>query len=155
MFKKEAEDINKHFSREDIHKVKKHMKRCAISLIMEMQIKTTRYSCKKEWIWVSCCEVNELRACYTKWSKSGREKQISYINTYIWNLEKWYWWTYLQGRNGDADVENRLVDTSVEEEGGTNWETSIDTYTLLHVQQITSWKLLYNTGSPAWWCLKT
>ena len=23
-------------------------------------------------------------------SKSGREKQISCINTYIWNLEKWY-----------------------------------------------------------------
>ena len=84
------------------------MKRCATSLVMEMQIKTTRYSHKKEWIWVSCCEVNELRACYTKWSKSGREKQISYINTYICNLEKWYWWTYLQGRNGDADVENRL-----------------------------------------------
>ena len=23
-------------------------------------------------------------------SKSEREKQISYINTYIWNLERWY-----------------------------------------------------------------
>ena len=23
--------------------------------------------------------------------KSEREKQISYINTYIWNLEEWYW----------------------------------------------------------------
>ena len=22
--------------------------------------------------------------------KSEREKQISYINTYMWNLEKWY-----------------------------------------------------------------
>ena len=42
MFKKEAEDINKHFSREDIHKAKKHMKRCAISLIIkEIQSKPT------------------------------------------------------------------------------------------------------------------
>ena len=30
------------------------------------------------------------RACYTEQSKSGREKQISYINTYIWDLRKWY-----------------------------------------------------------------
>ena len=32
----------------------------------------------------------EPRACYTEGSKSEREKQISYINMYIWNLEKWY-----------------------------------------------------------------
>ena len=41
-------------------------------------------------------EVVEPRACYTEGSKSEREKQILYINMYIWNLEKWYWWTYLQ-----------------------------------------------------------
>ena len=35
-----------------------------------------------------------------------KEKQILYTNTYIWNLEKWYRWTYLQGRNRGADVEN-------------------------------------------------
>ena len=29
----------------------------------------------------------------------------------MWNLEKWYGWTYLQGSNGDADTENRLVAT--------------------------------------------
>ena len=29
----------------------------------------------------------------------------------MWNLKKWYWWNYLQGRNGDADTENRRVDT--------------------------------------------
>ena len=45
---------------------------------------------KKEWIWVSWTEVDEPRAFYTEWSKSKREKQIC-INTYIWNLEKWYW----------------------------------------------------------------
>ena len=31
---------------------------------------------------------------------------MSYINTYIWNLEKWYRWTYVQWRNRGADIEN-------------------------------------------------
>ena len=39
---------------------------------------------KKEYIWVSSSEVNEPRACYTEWSKSERENQISYINTHIY-----------------------------------------------------------------------
>ena len=29
-----------------------------------------------------------LRDCHTQWSKSEREKQIPYANTYIWNLKK-------------------------------------------------------------------
>ena len=44
------------------------------------------------------------RAYYTAWSKSEREKQILSI-MHIWNLERWHWWTYLQGSNGDADRE--------------------------------------------------
>ena len=46
---------------------------------------------KKEQIWVSCSEVDEPRASYTEWSKSENEKQVLYINTYIWNLDKCYW----------------------------------------------------------------
>ena len=44
-------------------------------------------SYKKEWIWVSSNEVHEPRNYYTEQSKSEIEKQTSYINTYIWNLE--------------------------------------------------------------------
>ena len=51
--------------------------------------------------------------------KSEREKQI-YINTCMWNLEKWFIQTYLQGRNRDADVEKGLVDAVGEGGGGMN-----------------------------------
>ena len=47
--------------------------------------------------WVSSNEVDEPRANYTEWSKSEREKQLSYINAYLQNLERWYWRIYLQG----------------------------------------------------------
>ena len=50
------------------------------------------------------------------------------INACIWNLEKRYWWTYLQGRNGDTDIENGLVDTAGEG-GGVDWESSTDLHT--------------------------
>ena len=43
---------------------------------------------KKERIWVSSNEVDEPRAHYTERSKSEREKRISYINSYMWNLER-------------------------------------------------------------------
>ena len=46
-----------------------------------------------------------------------REKQISYINPYMWNLEKWYRWSYLQSRNRDTDVENKHMDTKGERAG--------------------------------------
>ena len=50
--------------------------------------------------------------------KSEREKQISCIIACIWNLERWYWWTCLQGRNRDTDIENSLMDTEGKERVG-------------------------------------
>ena len=72
--------------------------------------------------------------------KSERVNQISYINPYMWNLEKCYWWTYLQGRNRDTDMENGLTDTRCGGESGVNWESSIDMYTLLCVKQVANGK---------------
>ena len=69
---------------------------CSVSLWFNYHLShvVPRYSgillChKKECIWLSPNEVDEPRAYYTEWSKS--EKQISYINAYIWNPQRWYW----------------------------------------------------------------
>ena len=73
---------------------------------------------------------------------SQREKQIPYINAYMWNLEKWYRWTGLQSRNWDTDVENKCMDTKGGKQrggggggsGGMNWESGIDMYTLMCIK---------------------
>ena len=47
-------------------------------------------------------------------------------------FKRWYWWTYLQGKSGDADIGNRLLDTVGEGECGTNWESSLETYSVMY-----------------------
>ena len=91
---------------------------------------------KKEQNWVIGRDVYGPRDCHTEWSKSEREKQISYVNAYMWNLEKWYRWTGLQGKNRDTNVENKCMDTKGGKWGqvgggdGMNCEIGIDMYTL-------------------------
>ena len=50
---------------------------------------------------------------------SERGKQILYINAYIWNLERWYSRTYLQGSSGNTDIEKVLVDMG---QGRKGWD---------------------------------
>ena len=92
---------------------------------------------KKERNWVICRDVDGPRYCHTEWSKSEREKQISYINAYMWNLEKWYRWTGLQGRNRNTDAENKRIDTKrgnggwlwwCDELGDWDWHVYTDVY---------------------------
>ena len=90
-------------------------------------------SYKNESIWVSSNEVDEPEAYYTKWSKSEREIQMLYINTYTWNLERWYLWSYMQSSKGDTDVKKRLL-YSAEGKGGMLWENSIETCILTYVK---------------------
>ena len=45
----------------------------------------------------SAIKRNTLESVLMKWMNLEpiiREKQISYINSYKWNLERWYGWTY-------------------------------------------------------------
>ena len=51
-------------------------------------------------------------------SQKEKNKSISCINTYIWNLERWYWWTYVQGSNRDADREQTCEHSGREETVG-------------------------------------
>ena len=84
---------------------------------------------KKECIWVSSNEVDEPRTYYTEWRDS--ERKIPYSNTYIWNLEKWSWRIYLQGNNGETDIENRLKDMGKGEERVRCMESNMETYTII------------------------
>ena len=71
-----------------------------------------------KWIsYIICRDVDGPRESHTEWSKLEREKQTSCINAYIWNLEKWFRWTYLQGRKRNTDGENRCMDAG-ESRGG-------------------------------------
>ena len=72
-----------------------------------------------------------LRRCKnlhcTEWSKSERERQISYINAYmeyrkmvLMNLASGQWWRH---RHRD-----RSMDTVGKAENGTHWENSMEIY---------------------------
>ena len=80
--------------------------------------------------------------------KLERENQISYINAYMWDLEKWYRWKGLQGRNRDTYVENKRMDTKGGKrqgdggDGVMNWEIGIDMYTLMCIKWMINKNLL-------------
>ena len=63
----------------------------------------------------------------------------------MWNLEKWYWWTYLQGRNTDSDIQNRLMDTAREGESGAEYHWNI-----LYVKQM-KWSESHSVMSNSLW----
>ena len=65
---------------------------------------------KKEQNNAICSDMDGPRDCHTEWIKSDRERQILYI-TYMWNLKKWYMWTYVQNRNRVTYVEKKLMVT--------------------------------------------
>ena len=58
-----------------------------------------------------CSNMDGPRDCHTEWSKSDRERQISYAIAYIWNIKKGYKWTYLQNNNRVTDVKYKLMVT--------------------------------------------
>ena len=50
-----------------------------------------------------CSNMDATRDYHTKWSKSERDRQISYDITYMWNLKIKHRWTYLWDRNRLTD----------------------------------------------------
>ena len=55
---------------------------------------------------------------------------------------------YLQGKNGDEDIESGLGNTLLEREGGVNAESSINIYTLSTVRWTAGEKLPCSRDSP-------
>ena len=161
------------------HNSKRHMYPNAVLLKIARTWKQPRCPSTDKWIkklwyiyimeYCSDIKTNEFESVVVRWMKpelvlqsevSQKEKNKC-IHAHM-EFRKYYlcssyqypsvlkYWTYLQRRNGDADVENGLVATVGEREAKTNWEGSIDIYTLSFVKQITSGKLIYNTGRSAW-----
>ena len=62
---------------------------------------------------------------------SHKEKNKFHV---LCNLERRYWWTYLQGSNREVEIKDRLSDTVGEGEVGMNGKSSTETHTLLHVK---------------------
>ena len=68
-------------------------------------------------------------------SEVSQKEKNKYINTYMWNLEKWYRWTGLQDRNRDTGVplyghqgEKVGVGGWWDELGGWDWHTYTNMY---------------------------
>ena len=67
-----------------------------------------------KWNWVICRDTDGHRvSCPTEWSQL--EKQTSYTNAYMWDLEKLYRRPYWQSRNTDTD--DKRMDTEGERRG--------------------------------------
>ena len=62
---------------------------------------------------------------------------------------------YMQNRQRDTDVQNRLLDSVGEGEGGMFRENSIETCILSRVKQITSPGWMHETSAHAWCTGKT
>ena len=75
---------------------------------------------KKEWNNAICSNMDGPRDDHTQWSKPGRERQISYDIAFMWNLKKWYKWTYLQNRNRPTDIGNKFMVTKGDAGGEIN-----------------------------------
>ena len=100
-----------------------------------------------------CWDLDGLGDCHTEWSKSEREKQILYINTYMWNLEN----TNESIRKAKTETQTWRINvrTPTRELGcEVSWEIKIDICVLLCIKYITIEDLCRAQGtlhSVLWW----
>ena len=57
----------------------------------------------------------------------------------------------MQNRKRDTDVQNRLLDSVGEGEGGMTWENIIETSILSRVKQLTSPGWMHETSAQSWY----
>ena len=76
-----------------------------------------KLSHKKEWNIAVCSYMDGPRDYHTKWSKSGRKRQILYDITYMWNLKN-NADQFIYKTETPSDIENKLMVTKGERGGG-------------------------------------
>ena len=103
--------------------------------------------------------LNPFLVNYDTWYNSGPLSSFymwlsnfpstQYNITYMWNLEKWYRWTYWHIRNRVTGIGNKFICGYWEGKGGdgTNWEIGVDIYTSPCIKQIVNENLLFSTGN--------
>ena len=76
---------------------------------------------------------------------SDTERQISHNITYMWNLKRWYTWTYLRSRNRPTDFETNLWLPKKKDKWGRDklrvwdWHTNTTIYKIDNRQGPTAW----------------
>lgn len=101
----------------------------------------------------SAVKRNDIGSFVETWMdpESVAQREVSqkkkYSNAWIWNLEKWYKRTYLQGRNRDTDTGNGHED--MQEGGGMNWRSGLTVYALPRVKPTAIGSVLSSVGSSA------
>ena len=71
----------------------------------------------KEWNYAICSNTDRPRDYHTKWA---RHRHISYDITYMWNLKKWFKWTYVSNRNRLTDYIKQTYGYHRRKEDGKN-----------------------------------
>ena len=61
---------------------------------------------KNEWNFAICNNMDGPGDCHAEWSKSEREKQISYINAYMWSLKNATEWQICK-----SELETKLTES--------------------------------------------
>ena len=67
-------------------------------------------------------------------NSTRQSNKYYYINAYMWNLEKWYRWSYLPSSNSDTDIDNKCVDTMREQMFGHTMDAPVSEWS--HAQQL-------------------
>ena len=124
------------------------------STVYTRRWKQPRYPLADEWIgklwniyimgYYSTIKKNTFESVLMRWMKlepiiqsevsQKGKKPIQYINTYIWNLERWQWLPYMWDSKRDTHAKNRLSDCLGEGKDGMIWDNSIETCLLPYVK---------------------
>ena len=101
----------------------------------------------KEWNNAICRNMDVTRDYHNKWSKSERERQISYDITYMWNLKYEKMNVSMKQKQTHRHREQTCSCQGGGGKGGMEWQFGISRCKLLHTGWINGKVLLCSTGN--------